>query len=98
MLDGKALQLDEQEIQDNYYAFFGVPIVYTRAFGNTFGDICEDLIRLSLMKLKEKYPKGNYDYLQVCHYQGETFWIISDASQKEKWKDEHVTFLLPSDY
>lgn len=98
MIDMNELQLDEQEYHNNHYAFFGVPIVCTIAFRNAFEEEYEELVRASLRKLREKYPNKNYDYLQVFHFRDITFWAIADAHQNERMKDEHVTFLLPSDY
>lgn len=98
MKDKDKIILEEQEYNDNHYQFFGVPIVYTPAFREAFGEEHEVVIAVSLMKLEEKYPEKNYDALQVFSYKGVTYWCISDADQKEHWENEHITFLLPDDY
>lgn len=98
MVDINEIVLEEQEFNENYYKFFDVPIVYTPSFREALGEDYELVIRYSLLKIKEKYPMKNYDYLQVFSYRGIKYWVISDAHQNEKWEDEHITFLLPSDY
>ena len=30
--------MDEQEVSDNHYQFYGVPVVCTRTFKDTFGE------------------------------------------------------------
>lgn len=90
--------LNDQEVSDNHYQFFGVPIVCTPAFRDTFG---EDHILVAFaaqQMIAEKYPDKNWDYLQTFTYKGISFWCIADADQKEHWEDEHITFLMPSDY
>lgn len=90
--------LNEQEINDNHYEFFGVPIVATKGFVEKFGNECSELSLVSLKLLKEKYPNRNWDYLQTFEYAGDKFWVISDALQGEHLQDEHITFLLPEEY
>lgn len=90
--------MNEQEFHDNHYQFFGVPMVCTKAFKETFG---EDYIKVAFtaqQMIAEKYPNKNWDYLQTFTYRGIKFWCIADSDQNEKWEDEHITFLLPSDY
>ena len=48
--------------------------------------------------IAEKYPEKNWDYLQTFSYKGIKFWCIEDAKQREHQKEEHITFLLPTDY
>jgi hypothetical protein len=98
MEDKEKITLEEQEYDNNYFKFFDVPIVYTPSFQEVFGEECELVIGVSLLKIRETYPKRNYDYLQVFHYKDIEYWCISDAHQYERLKDEHITFLLPKDY
>ena len=48
--------------------------------------------------IAEKYPEKNWDYLQTFSYKGIKFWCIADAEQGEHQEEEHITFLLRTDY
>jgi len=97
MLTEKVI-MNEQEYQDNHYQFYGVPMVCTPAFINCFGVEHMDVAFVAHQMIAEKYPNKNWDYLQTFSYKGKEFWCIADADQNKKWEDEHITFLLPSDY
>lgn len=90
--------LHDQEVNDNHYEYLGVPAVATKGFMEKFGEDSSKLSSASIKLLLEKYPERNWDYLQVFEYEGESFWIISDALQGEHLQDEHITFLLPEEY
>ena len=90
--------MNEQEFQDNHYQYYGVPMVCTRAFQEAFGAEYMNVAFAAHQMIAEKYPDKNWDGLQTFSYKGIAFWCIADAAQEEKWEDEHITFLLPSDY
>ncbi len=90
--------MDEQEVSDNHYQFYGVPIVCTRAFKDTFGKEYALVAFAAQQMIAEKYPEKNWDYLQTFSYKGIKFWCIADAEQGEHQEEEHITFLLPTDY
>ena len=92
------ITLYEQECCNQQYEFQNVPIVCTPAFIETFGEQYAIIIFLALEMIEMKYPKKNWDYLQTFSVEDKTFWIISDALQGRHHRDEHITFLLPTDY
>lgn len=87
-----------QEFSDNHYQFYGVRAVCTAAFQEAFGKDYELVASAAHQMIAEKYPGKNWDQLQVFSYKGIKFWCISDAVQDEHLEDEHITFLMPSDY
>lgn len=65
-------------------------LVATRNFVKTFGHQAYLLAIRAVIKIQtERVPNGA-DYLQICEYNGRTFWIIDDV--------DHVTVLMPEDY
>lgn len=90
--------MDEQEVSDNHYQFYGIPVVCTRTFKDTFGEEYALVAFAARQMIAEKYPEKNWDYLQTFSYKGIKFWCIADAKQREHQKEEHITFLLPTDY
>lgn len=90
--------MEEQEQEEERYEYFGIPMVCTTAFREVFGEDSHEIMIAAREMIKEKYPEKNWDYLQVFSCQGISFWCISDAVQGEQGEEDHITFLLPSDY
>ena len=90
--------MNAQERDDEQYDFYDVPAVCTPNFLYAFGEEALWIGHLALMMIKERYPEGNWDYLQTFRFRGIDFWIISDAPRGEDIIDRHITFLLPEDY
>ncbi|MBR1650702.1 MAG: hypothetical protein IJ691_06010 [Lachnospiraceae bacterium] len=92
------LYMKEQERDDEQYDFFDVPAVCTPSFIYAFGEEAMWIGHLALMMIRERYPNGNWDYLQSFRFKEIDFWVISDAPRGEPGLDRHITFLLPGDY
>ena len=84
---------------------YGLLIVCTAIFQNTFGEETLELIKetMNMILKQERHP----DYLQVFTYNGIKFYAISDYSWDTALKEIQdvtgmelpvVTFLLPEDY
>ena len=84
--------LQEQEVCGN--CSFSGQIVYTKAFGEVFKEQTTKIILASMSLIFERVRRGIADYLQVFTVETNTgtikFWVIDD--------NDHITFLLPSDY
>ena len=103
MLKHKLTKMKQEE--EGNYRFYGVMIVCTANFQNTFGEETLELIKESMnMILKQEIHP---DYLQVFTYNGIKFYAISDYSWDTPLKEIQdvtgmelpvVTFLLPEDY
>lgn len=69
---------------------FNGQLVATSNFINTFGDQAYLIAIQAVLKIKEERVPFGADYLQICEYDGKTFWVIDDI--------DHVTVLMPEDY
>lgn len=84
--------LQDQEVCGN--CSFSGAIVYTKAFGEVFKEQTTKIILASMSLIFERVRRGIADYLQVFTVETNTgiikFWVIDD--------NDHITFLLPSDF
>lgn len=69
---------------------FNGQLVATRNFINTFGHQAYLLAIKTVLKIQQERVPSGADYLQICEYNGKTFWIIDDSNV--------VTVLMPEDY
>ena len=76
---------------------FDGQIVMTRNFINTFGTKAFMIALQSVIKIQEERVPQGADYLQVCQYDGITFWCIDDQIDKGCEKNI-ITVLMPEDY
>lgn len=85
------IKLQEQECEGDYYQYDNnPPIVATKGFLETFGDIAPALTYAAVKKVIQTYDKP--DYLQVCFYNGIKFWLCDHKDYGG------VTALLPSEW
>ena len=86
------ITLQPQEVCGN--CRFSGAIVFTKAFGEVFQDKTTEVILASMSLIFERVRKNIADYLQVFTVETNTgtikFWVIDT--------NEHITFLLASDY
>ena len=91
MLRGKVI-IKPQE-SEGKSVFVGVESCMTQGFKRMFGSEAEAIAFTALALILETYPH-NADYLQSFVYQLEDmeirFWCIND--------EDHITYLLPSEY
>lgn len=69
---------------------FDGQIVTTCNFVNTFGHKSYLLAIKAVLKIQQERVPFGADYLQICIYDGKTFWVIDDG--------DAVTILMPEDY
>ena len=86
------ITIQPQEVNGN--CTFSGEIVYTKAFGEVFKEQTTKVILASMSLIFERVRKNIADYLQVFTVETNTgtikFWVIDD--------NDHITFLLPSDF
>lgn len=86
------ITIQPQEVNGN--CTFSGQIVYTKAFGEVFKEQTTKIILVSMSLIFERVRRNIADYLQVFTVETDTgiikFWVIDD--------NDHITFLLPSDY
>jgi len=91
MLRGKVIIKPQEE--EGKSVFTGIESCMTTGFKNTFGSEADAIAFTALALILETYP-NNADYLQSFVYQLEDmeirFWCIND--------EDHITYLLPSEY
>ncbi|MDR3595060.1 hypothetical protein [Clostridium sp.] len=84
------MEIISKPLEESTNSQFNGQLVATSNFINTFGNKAYLIAIKAVTKIiTERVPLGA-DYLQVCEYNGKTFWIIDDI--------DHVTVLMPEDY